>query len=146
MLPAQQIQYLNFPQIPQELVDKLTLNFDQYQKVSHDPEVWFWSDSFNQEINEWGQKNICSKMYFAFHHMIPGSQIHKDSTKLKLNYLISLGGSNVITNFYDEDKTTILNSYCVEPHRWHLFKADEWHGVENIEPEKYRFMVTAGVF
>ena len=146
MLPSQHIQYLNFPPIPQDIIDNLTLEFEQYQKQTNNPANWWWSDSFNQEINEWCQKNICADMYFAFQHAIGGLPIHKDTSKIKLNYVLSTGGSDVITSFYDEDKTTVLNSYCIEPQRWHLIKVDVYHGVTNAEPGQYRFSVTGQVF
>jgi hypothetical protein len=146
MLPAQHIQYLNLPPIPQEFIDKLTLNFDQYQKNTNDPNNWWWSDSFNQEINKWCQKNICSSMYFAFQYAVGGLPVHKDTSKIKLNYVLNTGGSDVITSFYDEDKTTVLNSYRIDPQRWHLIKVDVFHGVKNISADSYRFSVTGQVF
>ena len=105
------------------------------------------SYTFNKEVNAWCQENICADMYFAFQIMNGNLGIHKDfGTKTKLIYLLELGGENVITNFYEDDKITVTHSYVIESHRWHILKADSYHSVINVEPGKYRFSITGRVF
>lgn len=140
------IRYLNFPKLPDSLLEQINFNFDEYEKkVQGNNHVW--TDSFNSEVNAWCQKNICSDMYFAFQIINGNLRIHKDTgTKTKLNYLLELGGDNVITNFYEDDKVTITHSYVIESHRWHILKADSYHGVTNVEPGKYRVSISGRVF
>ena len=146
----QYIQYVNFPQPPKDLIDSISLNLSNYKNArpgSSNPDTYFWTDEHNQEINQWGKKNICDELYFAFQFMTGFSQLHKDSdSKTKINYLITLGGSNVVTEFYDDTKETKLMEYRIEANRWHLFKADVFHQVSGIEPGNFRFAITAKIF
>lgn len=145
MYPQRYIQYLNFPRIPQEMLDKLCIDPNSYQRtISY--ESYQWSDEFNQEIDAWGKKNICENMYFAFQMMYADVPLHRDDgTLTKLNYVVNSGGSNVVTEFYN-DNNELLDSYCIEPHRWHIFKADTLHCVKNIQPGQVRFSITARIF
>ena len=155
------IRYLNLPRIPQSIIDNLNYNFEQYQtrelpadfrvKASVRRVTKLWSDSYNQEINEWCKKNICESMYWAFLITDGDLAVHveeasKGLASTKLNYIIQPGGSNVVTNFWEDDAKTLKQSFCIEPHRWHIFKADSYHSVQGIEPGKFRFSVTGKVF
>ena len=62
----------------------------------------------------------------------------------KLIYLVELGGNNVLTNFYEEDKITVTNSYNIEARRWHILQAEKYHSVHNVE--SVRFSITGRVF
>jgi hypothetical protein len=141
------IRYLNLPSIPEDIISQLNRNFDQYQKKSSALiEHYTWSDSFNSEINQWCQKNICDTMYWGFQIMTGDMQIHQDfGTLTKLIYLIDAGGNNVYTNFYDNDKN-ITHSYVIETNRWHILKADSYHSVIGIEPGQTRFSLTGRIF
>jgi hypothetical protein len=150
MYTYQYVQYVNFPHPPQSLIDSISLDLSTYKKSipgKANPETYFWTDEYNQEIDAWGKKNICDGLYFAFQYMTGFSQLHKDSSsKIKLNYLINLGGPKVITEFYDDTKETKLMEYHLEANRWHLFKADVFHQVSGIESNNFRFAITAKIY
>lgn len=140
------IRYLNLPKLPDSLLKQINFNIDEYEK-KFQVNDYIWTDSFNKEVNAWCQENICADMYFAFQIMNGNLGIHKDfGTKTKLIYLLELGGDNVITNFYEDDKVTVTHSYVIESHRWHILKADSYHSVTNVEPGKCRFSITGRVF
>ena len=149
MYTPRYIQYVNLPQIPEEILDRISRNFDEYRKspgTQINPDTYWWSDSFNEEINQWGQQNICADMYFAFQAAAGDLRVHKDhQTKIKLSYLLDCGGDNVLTEFFD-DQNNKLASYCIEPNRWHIFKADTAHQVINTSPGQIRFSITARIF
>ena len=88
-------------------------------------------------------------MFFALQAM-PGDQIkHKDRGSLtKLNYVFETGGENVKTKFWSDDSptATLLGEYCIAPNKWHIFKADAFHSVENIAIGKQRMAITARIF
>lgn len=145
---VQYIRYLNLPLIPDSIVENI------YKTINHvDPKVvladgnYIWSDSFNSEVDTWCKKNICDTLYFGFQMMDGHIKAHKDmGSYTKLVYLLEPGGTDVITNFWDDDKVTLLKSYKIEPRRWHLLKADTFHSIENILPEQKRFSVASRVF
>lgn len=150
MYTPRYIQYVNLPQIPEEMLNRINRDFDQYRKQPGNvanPDTYWWSDSFNEEINQWCQQNICADMYFGFQAAVGDLRLHKDfHTKIKLTYVLDSGGDRVLTEFFDDDYTTKLASYCIEPNRWHIFKADTAHQVVNTEPGKIRFSITGRIF
>lgn len=147
MYEYEYIRYLNLPQLPQSVLDLINMNLDEYEKKVVRLETYTWSDSFNEEVNRWCQENICKTMYWGFQIIESDVVVHKDVGPLtKLNYILIPGGDNVVTEFYAEDKTTLVNSVTIEPRRWHLLKADSYHAVRNIEPGKKRFSITGKVF
>ena len=146
MYPYQYIRYLNLPAIPNEIIASVNKNFDEYEKVTH-KETYTWSDSFNKEINDWCRANICDTMYWGFQIITGDMFLHKDrGTLTKMNYIIDTGGDQAVTEFYDEDQTTLLDSVIIQPFKWHVFKADTYHCVKNVDEGKVRFSITGRIF
>jgi hypothetical protein len=149
MYPDRCMQYLNLPHPPQEVLNSINKNFDEYTRKIPGrvhPDSYWWSDNFNFEVNKWCQENISAEMYFAFQAINNSMRPHVDTgTSIKLLYLVDAGGSNVLTEFFDKDNTKI-GSYCIEPFRWHLLRVDIPHQVINMEPGKTRFAINGKVF
>jgi len=145
------IQYLELPAVPDLIIEQIPRDLSRYTLpenfVSRSP--FIWSASFNEDYNAWCKKNICKEMFFALQAM-PGDQIkHKDRGSLtKLNYVFETGGENVKTKFWSDDSptATLLGEYCIAPNKWHIFKADAFHSVENIAIGKQRMAITARIF
>ena len=143
MYPEKFVQYLTLPCLPQHLVDTVSLQRQDYEFGSGG----YWTDQHNQLINAWCQQHICDTMYFAFQCFDQDVELHRDvGTQIKLNYVLSTGGSGVVTEFYDDDEITRLDHVIIQPHRWHLLKANVKHRVCNIESGQTRFAITARVF
>ena len=149
MYKPQYIQYLNLPSIPADLVATINKEYKEHQlhnnQRSHG-NYYVWSDLNNQSINTWCQANICSSVYFAFQMMCLDVPTHKDHvSQIKINYVLETGGDQVLTNFYDDDQN-LLESYCIEPNRWHIFDASVYHSVTNIAANQVRFGITGRIF
>lgn len=145
------IQYINLPQVPKSIIDGIPRDLSKYQLpenfVSRTPFVW--STSFNEEFNSWCKKNVSAEMFFALQAMPCDQPKHKDRGSLtKLNYVFEIGGQNVLTKFWSDDSDTaeLLEEHCILPNRWHIFKADTFHSVENIMPGQQRMAITARIF
>lgn len=140
------VKFVNLPSVPREILDSIPKNFTEYQpKVNYF--TFNWSESHNEELNEWGKKYISPDLYFAFMIIKGDLLLHKDvGTTVKLNYVINPGGEKVVTRFWDENKKDMLAEYCIEPHRWHMFKANSYHSVHGIEKNQTRFSITAQLF
>lgn len=146
MYPYQYYRYVNLPQLPQSIVDQINFNFDDYERKSGRG-VYTWTDSFNESVNEWCQKNICAEMYWGFQIIRGDLGIHKDvGTLTKFCYLLDTGGDNVITEFFEDDKITVVDSVNLEPHRWHILKVDTFHGIRGVDPGRIRFSITGKIF
>jgi hypothetical protein len=141
------IQYLNLPKIPQEIIDTVIKDAGIHRQ-HHNASVYgsyTWSDYHTVELNSWCKANIGDDMYYGIQLMTADIDRHTDrGTKIKLNYLIDTGGDDVITNFYDQDQETLIESYQIEPLRWHIFKAESPHEIVNIT--RTRISITSKIF
>ena len=149
MYTPQYFRYLEFPCIPDSLLEGLNWNVSEYTRKgeSRIPNEFLWSDDHNQNLDRWGKENICSNMYFAFQIIFNDLPLHKDlGTVCKLNYILDPGGDNVLTEWYEDDQKTLLQSCVIDPGRWHIFKADSYHTVKNLQPGRTRFAITARIF
>ena len=146
MYLSRYIQYLNLPSIPQHIIDSLILDVSQHHQHNnarqHGP--YTWSDYCTEALDQWCKENISNEMYYGLQLMTSDVPVHQDfETQIKINYIIDPGGADVVTSFYD-DRSNKLASYCIEPNRWHIFKANTHHGVSNITTT--RISVTAKIF
>jgi hypothetical protein len=140
-------RYINLPKIPDDILKLVNFNFDEYEEKAAYNGIYVWSDSFNRDINQWCRENICDTMYWGFQIIKGDLALHKDiGTKTKFIYLLQSGGDQVTTEFYEDDKTTLVESVVFETHRWHILKADSFHRVINVEPGKTRFSITGRIF
>ena len=149
MCQHQYFRYVNFPAIPDEVLADINWNLKQYTRKAESkiPDEFLWSDDHNQTLDRWGKANICSDMYFAFQIISNDLPIHKDMGSVyKLNYILDPGGDNVVTEWYADDKETLLQRSKLEARRWHMFKADTYHAIKNMQASRTRFAVTARVF
>ena len=171
MYKPRNLQYINLPKIPSDIIEVAIKNiptcissaqakkYATVQERDSDHEdgkkkflqvsnsKYIWTDFENDALDSWCKQNICKDMYFAFQIMTGDVPIHKDiGTSVKFCYLIQPGGDNVITTFYDEDKTTPLDSYCIELEKWHILKVYANHGVSNFVSDGIRFSVTGRIF
>jgi hypothetical protein len=145
------IQYVNFPSIPDDILNSIELDVSKYLNPTKGKTIansnYRTSSNFNQKVNSWCQENVCKSVYWIFQWSLGDLVIHKDAgPKTRINYLITPGGNNVLTEFFADDKTNKVASYCVEPHRWHILKADSYHHVVNVEPPAVRFSISGVVF
>lgn len=145
------LQYVNFPPLPQHILDSIVLDVTQYPNQvlgrSGPNSNYRASSNFNEQVNQWCQENICSSIAWFFQWSLGDLLIHKDAVpKTRINYLITPGGNNVLTEFFNDDKTTKTASYCIEPHRWHILKVDSYHRVVNVEPPAVRFSISGVIF
>jgi hypothetical protein len=71
-----------------------------------------------------------------------------------INYLLSTGGVNVMTSFYNEkrinynlskgenldyNKVSLSSQFVFPQEKWYVFNTQKYHSVENIENERYYF-------
>lgn len=149
MYPYKYYRYINLPKVPQTVIDQIILDFDTYEKkdLGSHGDIYKWSDSFNAPVDEWCKANICDEMWWGFQFIKGDLKKHIDvGTKYKFVYLIDTGGSDVITEWYNEFQTEVVDSVVLEPHKWHILKVDTWHSVRGIDPGKVRYSITGRLF
>ena len=147
MYPIKCIKYLNFPAIPQTVID--SIRFDDNDLTLAKSDVGYKSSIVSTEmLNVWGKKNISEDIFLNYQLITNNVCLHRDrATKSKLIYVIQSGGDNVLTSFYkDPEGTDLLFKTVIEPGRWCIFEADVYHTVSNMDPGKIRFAITGQIF
>lgn len=144
------IQYINLPQVPDNIIKRLAQNYKEYTptKLSRDTiqKAAYIRSLTNVEIyREWCNENIAMAPW-SVQLMDDDIPIHKDinGVRLRLTYLIDAGGDDVLTRFYNDDRS-IIESHKIELFRWHLFDTTVFHDVVGIEADRYRFAITASI-
>lgn len=141
--------YLNefqFQPVPQELIALIESIFIDDPHIELDVKALGHANrDLPQTVQAWLNKNI---MQGSWHiqYFDRDQPIHKDpKTSTRLLYLLNPGGPKVLTGFYTEDKVLIKQTQ-LQPQRWYILKADQWHDVQDILPGRLRIMITARVF
>ena len=154
------VRELKLPQIPKEIIQDLTGDYDSYKTIWTNEEIATYklTDSYNDKLDVWGKKNICESIYWEFQIITGDLGIHCDSRPygysmtefgfpvVKFVYLLATGGDNVITEIYDESQTKLIESYKFELHKWYLFNVQQPHRVIGMQQGKTRFAVVGHVF
>jgi len=128
---------INLPHPPNEVmnavIDAVTVSLDLYTWIPA-PEV----------VQEWAKKNISTDMYWGIQIITGNMPKHKDiDTRVKFNYIIQTGGSDVLTGFYSDDGQLIETVNFV-PYTWYLMDVATAHSVVGVEST--RISLTGRVF
>jgi len=138
------IKFLDYPQIPEELLVPIEeiLAKPPEENMVKDFE-YFWNKRINPELEEWLRSKFKMKFYAYYQVIHPNIPIHtdkpafKNDRKIAFNYLLALGGDNVITSVYDKDYK-VLQSECLPLKTWHSLRVEMLHGVSGIADDKLR--------
>ena len=143
------IRHLLLPPLPDFILEKINWNLSEYKRkapVVNNPD-YMWSDDFNNDMNDWCQKNIAGGIYYAFQFASRDMPVHKDHVSTaKLLYILDAGGDDVYTEFYKEDSLTLLHKEKLPLHQWYVVKTDINHAVKGITPPRIRFSICASLF
>jgi len=89
------VRHLLLPPLPDFILGKINWNLSEYKRKGHkvaNPN-YMWSDDFNNDMNDWCQKNIAGGIYYAFQFASQDMPIHKDIVSTaKLLYILDAGG------------------------------------------------------
>jgi hypothetical protein len=66
---------------------------------------------------------------------------HRDPRQIAINYIIELGGDNVVTSIYNED-LSVLDAKKLPINQWHFFQANKLHDVQNIISKRISLTVS----
>lgn len=163
-LPDLYARLLNFPPLPQYIVDKIDFNYQNYLNydltdtspencidqtlLSPENKRTMNSHHNTELLNEWCHENICDSMHFFWMlRSFRDQRNHKDvGTKVKLIYVLDPGGDQVTTTWYADDQKTVLQKIQLETHQWYILKTDMYHQVQGVEHGRVRFCVGARIF
>ena len=144
-----QVRYLNWPKLPDELVELILSDISKNKNMSlGDLENYKWTTAYKTKVKAWCDANIASNLIWGVQVITGDLAIHYDyPTKVKISYIIETGGDNVLTEFYEDiEKTKPLHSLNIEPFRWHILHVCVPHQVRGVEPGKVRISLTGRIF
>lgn len=143
------IKYVNIPTVPEELLDSVEHIIDQKPEVMLVREFGtFQYKTVNSLLDQWVHDTFKINCYAKYQIIFAGIPIHKDNPafpgdrRIAFNYLLDLGGNNVVTTVYDEDKTTVLQSEVIPLKTWHSLVVERYHGVDGISSTNPRVALT----
>lgn len=143
------IEKFDFPTIPKNLL----LSIDQVREL--DPitlkrsdgsiyEVeWYKAYTANSELTNWVKENITIDVELVEYVITTKAvTMHVDlGRKQAFNYIINTGGDNVATEFYKEDRATLIDRTVCEPFVWYGLNVSIPHRVAEPQPG-VRFLVS----
>ena len=139
------IEYLDYPPLPEHLVESID---DIVLRENFDPD-WTYANyvtkSMSKELDVWIRATLGFELerqplYQVLRNIIP---IHKDvdGRPFAYNYLLSTGGSNVTTCFYDDDKR-LVHSEVIPAGCWHRLRVQHFHSVVQFDKNGVRVSIT----
>jgi hypothetical protein len=162
------VRELKFPRIPESVIGEIEKDTSLYKSN------WDWTDlpdaplyadqsdvvkfsySYTEAIAEWCNLHICDSVRWEWqllqkdipkHMDFDADGLHDAIVHTKFLYLVTLGGNNVRTEFYDDmDSADSREKYILKPHTWYLFNTINVHSVTGIDPGQTRFTIIGNTF
>jgi len=136
---CKKITYL--PSVPKKLIDDL-LEIEKYKNVFPEPEYadHYSSHVAKKNLEEWAQKQFSYPVVTRYQIVRKNLPIHKDVgiVGTKYNYLITLGGKDVRTRWWSDDKDPKEMIYekawtNQDINQWYEINIETAHQVINVE-------------
>jgi len=125
--------YIEKPKLPQRLIDQVFLSLDNPNIFKFQKYDAYQIFDATEEL-----KNFTHSI-FPFPHTTRVQRITKDliihkdfGRSMVFNFIVSTGGKNVETCFYNE-KNILIEKHKIEQQRWHFLNVLTPHNVINIE-------------
>ena len=125
------------PHIPLELVDSL-MDIETYENVFPRPERVnvYASYVVQQNLQDWAQAQFDYPVVARYQIIKQDLPVHTDVgiTGGKYNYLLTTGGANVKTRWWDSEDNpqTVLHEVVAQTHVWYNLNIDVLHEVVNV--------------
>lgn len=165
--------YLNLPKFPDELIPDALSGIDSidndpllYETVNKNRGPANYGAWLPDNVNQWLIDNIAVPYFSPVRHEMKNNSLlgvtfyaknkekpefngqqgpHRDIGRhWALNYVFDQGGDNVITRWYDDNKTAIGET-IIQPNRWCLLKVDSLHAVKNLKLGRLRTFISMTV-
>ncbi len=150
------IDYINLPNIPEELLEskndilsKETLSVNMYEgdalpiSSGHEHAGTITRKEVSKNLRRWLQ-SICNFPVNARYLILNSSvAIHRDPKyrPRAYNYIIHAGGENVATTVYNDD-FTVLKSLVIPERTWYCLDTGRLHGLDGISANESRIVLS----
>lgn len=143
-----QVRYLNFPQIPDSLIEETLNQLPNSRTAGRIFHTYSWTSIDKTRIEDWCNQNISSGLIWGLQIIKGDLTLHVDSpTKVKISYIFETGGDNVFTEFYKDHQSNILvDRIKIDPLRWHILNVNVPHKVVGMDAGRVRVSLTGKIF
>jgi hypothetical protein len=135
-------KYLNFPSLPESIHSEVynsyleNLNYFEFKKFKP-----YKVHQANNKLTEEVRSIIPNATDVNVQLIQYGLPVHIDVGRTEaINYIISTGGDNVCTCFYQN--RSLVEQYIIEPFRWHWINVSIPHTVINLKKDSTRISIT----
>lgn len=136
-------QTLNLPSLPSEIEQLVMLQARRIISSNVRQAAYSYAKA-SSEIDLWCRQNICESAYWMVQVIQNNMPPHVDSSsKIKLNYLLELGGTDVATEWVDNNNQTLESIIC-QKQVWYLLQTNTTHKIVNVTAT--RVSIAAKVF
>lgn len=135
--------YLDYPQIPEELLLSKISDFDHLDNIFQLPNYPFYKQYLitNDGLMDFLKSIFPFNFYATYQIIRNGIAIHKDFDRTEtLNYLIDAGGPDATLTLFDDNKQPI-HSEVIEIKRWHRIDVTVNHNVSNFSSHRIAISV-----
>lgn len=132
------VEYYSFardiPPIPEELIDPLDVIESRKNlfpvEIPDSYATYFVSD----KLQEWGQQFFDYNVDVRYQVIKKALPVHIDfgNNTFKYNYLLSLGGDEVRTMWWDQDRNNIVESFVAPINTWHRINILQPHSISEL--------------
>jgi hypothetical protein len=124
---------VNLPKIPEKLIDDLSTIQKKENQHQLAPDI-YGTYHVSESLYNFVQSKFKNKVKVMYQLIKKDLPIHKDKVidYYKLNYVIDLGGNNVKTRWFTDQKDTIILETILEPKVWYALNVFKYHDVINL--------------
>lgn len=137
------VKEISLPKVPSHISNiaiQQALDWVESAKGTGKMYRWISADS---TVEEWCQKNICKNAQWAIQILTADLPNHvDDNSKVKIQYLLSTGGDQVVTKSYKNN--VVVDIALCDSDKWYILKTDESHGVYGVTD--CRIAIAARIF
>ena len=132
----------DLPKIPESLIDPLD-KIELMENAFPDKEYAHIYASYvvPTKLVEYLQPHFSYPIMVRYQVIKRDLEVHIDigPDDYKLNYLLDMGGNNVITKWWDSDE--VIHQQCLETATWHSLNVKVPHSVENLTSTRVSIVV-----
>lgn len=132
------------PRIPENLIEDIDTIKTKYQNLFNTPKLsdvyasYETSDQLHNYIQNFFDYEILVR-YQLIGRKLP-IHIDRNTVTVKYNYLITTGGDNVKTRWFDNNKNLLYETVC-EKNKWYKLDIKTLHDITNINASRLSITV-----
>lgn len=154
------IFFPELPALPKDLEEvvwrRVSLGNDEFDKIFNATNYEYYSLDHELELVGWIKNNVLSKILenkervaklsIGVHVIKAKIAIHVDHKRdACVNYILTTGGENVMTKYYQKDQKSLLAEYCIAKNEWHALLTNVDHGIHGVAENTNRIALTIGI-